>query len=83
MEQMKEAISELTGQLIELTRSKDFLRTAEANNILQIVYVCRRGLESGEMGFMEADDTLHQVAQRVQFLLENPNHAGQHEKHRQ
>lgn len=81
MEQMKEAVAELIIKIGKVQKTDDILRQAEANNILQVVHICRDGLEKG-MDFRDIDELLSEVAGRVDFLLDNPHHAGLHERHR-
>lgn len=61
-------INELEEEVKAITKSPDALRRHEANNMLQLVWMAKEELNEGS--FLEADEILHQVKQRVVILMD-------------
>lgn len=64
----------------EELKNEDELRTAEINNIQQIIFCGIDELLDGNIS--TADEYFEQVKQRLNFLAANPDSAGEHEHHR-
>lgn len=62
--------------------TSDELREAECKNIATILNCVRQKIASGVYNSEDVFATLSEVIERLNFLAENPDHAGRHEIHR-
>ena len=77
---LKTAIEELESALLEIEKSPDHWRVAEARNLRAGLLLPKLMLQDGELE--EANQVVGEIHQRVRFLLENPTLAGNSEQFR-
>jgi len=73
---IKAAIEELESVLLEIEKSPDDMRVAEARNIRAINHFAAEIADEAPLA--EVDELVGEVHQRVKHLLENKDSAGSH-----
>jgi hypothetical protein len=78
---LKNTIIQMDMVIVDLIKqTKDQLRQAELRTLQTILYAGIGWLKNDD--FQSADECFHTVATRINLLMENPRHAGSHEKFR-